>query len=221
MSNSIEILSGSSLYWDINSISETLEEISSWNSRWWILPRNRSYFQKAIEENRMVVSRINSEITRIIWASLIEELSQNWAELWTFFVDPEYRSHGIAGKMINELVELWERNSKNLLMTMKPNILWSEWMIISATKNWFLPVSFNFLSNDRQWYNNCCVCDDNLWSENCLYRDNYCILWVHSNITWSREASLEYINSPNFISAIQNESVRSRVLNNVLNIINS
>lgn len=204
------------------NIPATLEEVTNSQDRWWLIKKDRQYFLDAISERRLVAAQ---EITcdnlqKIVWASLIEILSPNWAELWTIYVNPEYRLNKIAWRMIHLLRQMWQDKNLNLLLTMKPNIIWSEWMIISATSNWFVPVSFNFLAYDEISYKNCCICDNNEGSKQCQYRDNYCILWIDSQIPGAIEASREYINSSEFHSAIRNEQVKNKVLHNVLNIIN-
>lgn len=217
MENNFEIMRASNF--NDSSLPKKLEEISSIESA--ILYRTRDYFSQAIQENRLVlaVKRIKDSFNQIIWAGLILPLSEQWAELWSFYVDSNHRSHGICGTIIEELKILGNEQNKKLLLTMKPNISGSEWMILSATKHWFLPVSFNFLKNNIDAYNECCVCDDKEGSENCLYRDNECILWVNSDISWAKEASMEYINSPDFKEAIKRENIRAKVLNNISKIL--
>ncbi len=195
-----------------NMLSKRLEKISLREEA--MIPRSKEFYDNAINSDRLVLA-IESKTNKIVWSGLLLPLSSNWFEIWSIYVDKNFRNHWISTNIVKKLILIWKEQTKNVLTTMKPNIKWSEWMIVSASKNWIIPVSFDFLKNDNEAYKNCCVCNDENCSINCKDRNCKCILWVLNNSKLAIDMSNEFIQTPTFKEAIINEKVRNKVLKNI------
>lgn len=178
-----------------------------------LLWREKDYFIDKIQKN--LISVMLDDDWKIVASWLISPIGNWFAEVWSVYVDRNYRWIWLWKWILNWLNILLEEHDLVWLLTMKPNEPWSWWMIVDATSCWYIPVSYDFLMKYELAFKNCCVCNTCNIDMSCVVRDNKCILWVQKKLAWVKESSLRFINSPDFNSAISDERLKSRVLSNI------